>query len=98
MEETLRTHLLELSARFEDASGVSQASIGKRALNDNTVFNRLQDRSVTFQVRTYDRLLRWMNANWPLGAVWPTSVPKPGAPLVPNEVRPEAVEAPESAL
>ena len=72
----LRTHMTHCAKALEDADGISWASIGKRALNDNTFFARLQQGG-GFTIRTYDRLMQWFSDNWPEGAVWPADVPRP---------------------
>jgi len=77
MEETLRIHLLSLSEAFKAATGITPATVGKRALNDNTVFGRLAERDSSFNVRTYDRLIGWMSDRWPADAQWPADVPRP---------------------
>lgn len=81
MEEILRQHLIEAAKAFEAASGVSLATIGRRALNDNTLLARLAS-GQGFTVKTYDRLLGWLSENWPDNAVWPEGVirPEPAAP------------------
>jgi hypothetical protein len=79
MEETLRENLLTLGAQYTAASGrISLAAIGKLALNDNTVFSRLQARETGFNVRTYDRLVRWFSANWPPMEPWPFYIERLG--------------------
>ena len=77
MEETLRIHLLNLSEAFRAATGITPATVGKRAINDNTVFGRLAERDSSFNVRTYDRLIGWMSDRWPADAQWPADVPRP---------------------
>ena len=81
MEETLRNHLLELARLFEAKTGITAGTVGKRALNDNTVFARLRAAETGFGVRTYDKLVRWFSENWPNGAKWPKDIerPKPSA-------------------
>lgn len=77
MEELLRHHLLELAHAFEAATEVSPSAVGRRALNDNTVFARLEAAQIGFGVRTYDKLVKWFAENWPEGVAWPDSVPRP---------------------
>lgn len=76
MEESLRHSLLALAAAFEAATDISPATVGKRALNDNTFFNRLRE-GRGFNVRTYDRLVAWFAAEWPEGVAWPDHVERP---------------------
>ena len=77
MEETLRTHLLELARRYADATKVTPPSVGKRALNDNTVFARLEAAKIGFGIRTYDRLVAWFSFNWPSDLAWPENIERP---------------------
>ena len=77
MEETLRTHLLDLSRTFSDATKISPATVGKRALNDNTVFARLAAGDMGFNIRTYDRLVGWFSDNWPEDSEWPEGIERP---------------------
>jgi len=80
MEELLRAHLIDLAGRFEAATGVTERTIGKRALNDNTFFARLHQSGAGFNVRTYDRLLYWFSANWPAGEPWPKRIDPAATP------------------
>jgi len=83
MEETLRAHLFECAALFEEATGITPATVGKRALNDNTYFARISS-GQGFTIRTYDRVMEWMSANWPEDVAWPTDVPRPSPPERPH--------------
>jgi hypothetical protein len=75
MEEALRLHLLRTARAFERATGSSLASIGKRALNDNTFFARIEAEQ-GFTIKTYDRVIGWLRANWPAEKAWPGEVPR----------------------
>ncbi|MGQ4273432.1 hypothetical protein [Terrihabitans sp. B22-R8] len=76
MEHVLRAHLVELSARFAAATGMSDGMVGRRALNDSTFMARIAE-GQNFTVKTYDRLVSWFAANWPGDVEWPTNVPVP---------------------
>lgn len=76
MEEILRQHLIEAAQAYEAATGISMPTIGRRAMNDNTVLARLAA-GQGFTVKTYDRLIAWLSENWPDGADWPADVPRP---------------------
>lgn len=76
MEETLRQYLIDAAKQFEAATGVSAAGIGKKSVNDNTFFARLSE-GQGFTVKTYDRVIAWLSANWPDDAEWPAGVPRP---------------------
>lgn len=76
MEQTLREQLLFLANGYATATGVSEKTIGKRAINDNTFFDRLAEGN-GFTVKTYDRVVRWLSANWPRDLKWPTHIDRP---------------------
>ena len=73
MEETLRSNLLLLAAKFSTATQTSRPTIALRALNDNTFFTRVSAGS-GFTLSTYDRLVTWFSENWPDGIEWPTQI------------------------
>lgn len=77
MEDTLRTHLLDLARIFAEATKVSAATVGKRAVNDNTVLARIAAGDMGFNIRTYDKLVGWFAENWPDGAEWPADIERP---------------------
>jgi hypothetical protein len=89
MEETLRASLIAAGALFEDKTGVSVATVGKRALNDNTFFSRLAAGS-GFTIATFDRVVGWLSDNWPGDLSWPKDLPRPEplpAPISPASER-----------
>lgn len=61
MEKELRTTLLKTAKALTKAKGISEETIGLRALKDNTFFKRMRG-GAGFTVKTYDRLMGWMNA------------------------------------
>lgn len=77
MEDELRHHLLICVGAFvAHDKKISAATIGKRSLNDNTFFSRIAD-GQGFTVRTYDRVMGWLSAEWPADLAWPTGVVRP---------------------
>lgn len=80
MEEILRQHLIDVASKFEAATGISVASIGKRSMNDNTLFARLAA-GQGFTVKTYDRVIQWFSDNWPADLDWPSEVQRPAPSL-----------------
>jgi len=95
MEETLRAHLFECAALFEEATGITPATVGKRALNDNTYFARISS-GQGFTIRTYDKVMEWLSANWPDDVAWPKDVPRPST--LPKRTPPFHDLAPASAV
>lgn len=60
MENELRTTLLAAAAKLA-ARGITEETIGLRAIKDNTFFKRMRGGS-GFTIKTYDRLMAWMEA------------------------------------
>jgi len=60
MEQELRSKLLETAAKLADR-GITEETIGLRAIKDNTFFKRMRGGS-GFTVKTYDRIMAWMEA------------------------------------
>lgn len=58
METELRTNLLATAAKLAER-GITEETIGLRAIKDNTFFKRMRGGS-GFTVKTYDRLMAWM--------------------------------------
>lgn len=61
MEQELRKTLLETAAEVCEAFGITEETIGQKALNDNTFFRRMRG-GAGFTVKTYDRLMAWMES------------------------------------
>ena len=77
MEETLRSQLLNLCRTHGKASGLAPGTIGKAALRDHTFFARVEKGEGGFNIRTFDKVVRWFADNWPADAQWPADVPRP---------------------
>lgn len=60
MEHELRSQLLEKAAAVCKARQITEETIGQKALKDNTFFKRMRG-GAGFTVRTYDRLMSWMD-------------------------------------
>lgn len=85
MEHVLRQHLATLTQGFETSvSGANARNIGRRAVNDSRIFERLAE-GHGFNIRTYDRLVEWFSANWPSDVDWPDGIERPA-------VQPQPVE------
>lgn len=62
MENELRAKLIATAERCSRLSGMSEATIGLKALNDNTVLKRIRA-GAGFTVKTFDRLMAFMETN-----------------------------------
>jgi hypothetical protein len=91
LEPTLRANLATLTALFSKHAGASAAKIGQSALNDNTFLPRVAN-GAGFSVRTYDRVVEWLSANWPAEVGWPENIDRP-PPAPANVAAPEPREA-----
>lgn len=60
MEQELRTRLFETAERLTKLTGMSEMAIGQKAINDNTFFKRVRENGAGFTVKTFDRLMTWM--------------------------------------
>lgn len=58
MEHELRRNLLDAAAKLSER-GITEETIGLRAIKDNTFFKRMRG-GAGFTVKTYDRLMAWM--------------------------------------
>lgn len=59
MEKELRSNLIKNAEALAKAKGVTEETIGLRAINDNTFFKRMRG-GAGFTIKTYDRLMAWM--------------------------------------
>lgn len=60
MEQELRNRLFETAERLTALTGMSEMAIGQKAINDNTFFKRVRENGAGFTVKTFDRLMAWM--------------------------------------
>lgn len=77
MEATLKANLAKLAEIFEEATGLPKTTIGSRAINHSKFFDRLSDPDTSITLKTYDRVVEWFAANWPVKARWPKGVARP---------------------
>lgn len=85
MEARLCAALKDLTDAFTEATDMSVATIGKRALNDNTFFQRVAAGD-GFTLKTFDRVIRWFSDQWPAGTRWPADAARRPAPSHEREV------------
>lgn len=60
MEQELRNRLFATAERLTKLTGLSEMAIGQKAINDNTFFKRVRVDGAGFTVKTFDRLMVWM--------------------------------------
>jgi hypothetical protein len=59
MEHELRAKLISTAERCTRLTEMSEATIGLKAVKDNTVFKRIRG-NAGFTIKTYDRLMAFM--------------------------------------
>ena len=59
MEHELRAKLISTAERCTRLTEMSEATIGLKAVKDNTVFKRIRG-GAGFTIKTYDRLMAFM--------------------------------------
>ena len=63
-EKRLRALLIVRVNHFMALTGCSRSEIGTEALNDKAAVGRIEKGS-NFQIATYQRLMSWLDNNWP---------------------------------
>ncbi len=63
---SIRAVLLWRASRFTELTGVTLSAIAKQAINDPALFTRVA-RGCNFTVLTYQRVMSWLDDNWPGG-------------------------------
>lgn len=75
MEKTLKQNLEKLRILME-ASGVSERTLGRAAIKNPLLFERIRQ-GKGFTVRIYDDVVQWVSDNWPAGLDWPKDIERP---------------------
>ena len=76
VETELRENLRTLSQAYLARRPYAATTLWARATKEARFMDRLEG-GKTFTVRKYDRTVQWFSNNWPEGAEWPESVPRP---------------------
>ncbi|OJU12783.1 MAG: hypothetical protein BGN85_08970 [Alphaproteobacteria bacterium 64-11] len=73
---TMREQLLHLTDSFGRARGLSRSRVSQLVLNRGS---KLDDVASGGDVTThiFERAMQWLSDNWPAGAAWPDSIPRP---------------------
>ena len=75
MEDTLRQNLLSCAARYAEAMGLGDGTVGAYAAGDWRFFERLRA-GKTFTAKKYDEVMAWFDTKWPTDTKWPAGVPR----------------------
>ena len=76
MEAELKSMLIAVADEFVRATGRKPGGVWASAVNDARFQDRIES-GKTFTVAVFDNAMRWFSDNWPDGAFWPASVPRP---------------------
>ena len=80
----LRQTLLHLADTYQAARRLSRSRVSTVVFNDGKVLDRLANGS-DITVGRLEEAFRWFSANWPDGAAWPESVPRPDPAVTGNQ-------------
>ena len=83
---TLREQLLHLASLFaaQPEGGASLSTVSSRIFNDGKALARITSGG-DLTTGNFEKALRWFSANWPDGAAWPESVPRPDPAVTGNQ-------------
>lgn len=59
-----REKLLEAKNRYCEATGLAQATVATKVMNDGKFFDRIED-GKGFTMGTYEKVMRWFKENTP---------------------------------
>lgn len=77
---TLKDQLLALATGYATHQGISLVRLSSRVFDDGKKLNSLAERGDITTAR-FERGMKWFSENWPDGAEWPLSVPRPDVAL-----------------
>lgn len=77
--------LLAVARVYAESEDVPLSTVSSRALGDGKKLKALED-GADINVGRLERTLQWFSDNWPGGAEWPASVPRPPQSELATEV------------
>ncbi|MGN6775849.1 hypothetical protein [Rhizobium sp.] len=69
-------HILKVADEYRRAASVEEKTVSSRVFQDSKKLGAIRSGS-DITVGRYNAALEWFSANWPDGAEWPHSVPRP---------------------
>lgn len=69
-------HILLLSDRFLEATGIKEVTLSHRIFGDSKKLTALRE-GADITVSRFNACLEWFSANWPDNAEWPSDVFRP---------------------
>ena len=81
----LTDHLLMTARAFSEARGLSLSRVSTLVFNEGKKLRAIE-RGSDLSTGRFEQSMRWFSENWPDGAEWPASVPRPlvNAPCTPS--------------
>lgn len=64
------------ASAYAEAEGISVNRVSAMAVGYHYFFKRVEGGS-SFNLRTYERAMRFFDRSWPRGLGWPAGVPRP---------------------
>jgi hypothetical protein len=74
---TLREHLIHLADSYGTAKNLSRSRVSTLVFNGGHVLNRVAEQDGDVTTATFERAVRWFDANWPDDLPWPADLPRP---------------------
>lgn len=74
---TLTRIIQEVIEQFTQSTGIHLGAVSSRALNEGKALRNFITGRQSMTVRRADLLLQWLSDNWPKGANWPETLPRP---------------------
>lgn len=91
----LKQQLLDVSAAFCAATGLSEARVSTKVFQHGRRLKGLRDEGKGMISDNIEDGLQWFSDHWPEGASWPREVPRPApAPSDGDPRSPEGAPAP----
>ncbi|TIW28730.1 MAG: hypothetical protein E5V63_04355 [Mesorhizobium sp.] len=72
------SQLIFVADAYIAATGRKETTVSTSVFNDGKKLTALRDGSADIGVRRFNVALEWFSAHWPVDAVWPEGVSRPG--------------------
>lgn len=76
IEASLKHHLQKVGEVYAMGHGMSHSATWLAAANDASFMRRIESGG-SFSVKTYDRIMGYFSAHWPVDTPWPADIPRP---------------------
>jgi hypothetical protein len=69
------SNIIALADEYGRVEGIESSTVSWRVFGDTKKLDALRN-GADLQTRRYAKALDWFAANWPVGAIWPTDIPR----------------------